>query len=778
MSISSRQATKATSRIIEDRMKEGYIPTIDFVLAKLGEFYSKYSLGYPFFKDRQQPYRKLFNVDDYNSNLEEIYDDLNNLYEELVEQFTVVLIDFDYFDTERRKVMSQIKSLDSQLIDLVLVAQDTEGYVYSVHDSFNDRSYVDLRYSTCEINTDAGVATLRESRSGITKIDMSHYFDTVNFPILAEAKFAQYVISNTLFPLSKFGYAFSDMSASWIQNIITSKAGELQVSFIVNLSPNDTNGQTVTRIEVRGQAAKDMSIQPLYSIDNINFIALPVGYGDRVKQVLDDKVTVWNFDELHIRYVKFIVYKSVEDEQISYNDTPAYRYTIGFKHIEFFKMGYDQTSILYSTGHTIIDPAGESLTIDKASLIVDQDTQAGTSVEYYLSLGSEVTDDPNQYNWAVVSPANIPNPAEQQVVDFKHVAFFNNVPEILWDSATFGTPVETYQGISFYKIYKFASEPIKNSITLFRGKDNWIVTPTYDVKRIAIFDEKHTFGAVDTTTLTYPNFTPVAGNGLIRGSVKVKSEPGQNPAYYAATPGDFSVNYSTKVVTKTPTGVISPDTTSPHNTVYIDYQYDSEIALPTIYTTYVYVLNQDGVSVNHIPFNQAELDAGQYTMVQMGDVDLNVSAASLIKLSPGWHRIMTTAEPESPNDRFYSANGNKYLYQLVYKQFAYVDKLQEISWFDLKYNTRKSDHSKYALIDYEGDGNKKIIVNYRPQTAKWASAVDDLLCAHGAETYVLSYKFITTATNRIYLKAIFSRNEDTAATATSTLRSYTVKLGY
>ena len=778
MSISSRQVTKATNKIIEDRMKEGYIPTIDYILAKLGDFYAKYSAGFPFFKDRQQPYRKVFNVDNYNSNLEEIYEDLNNLYEELVDQFTIVLKDFDYFDTERRKVMSKIKDLDSQLTDLVLVAADTEGYVYSVHDSFDDRSKVDLRYSSCEINTDAGIATLRESRSGIAKIDMSHYFAVVNFPILAESKFAQNIISNTLFPLSKFGYSFSDVSASWMQNIVTSVAGELQVSFIVNISPNDTNGQMVTRIEVKGQSSKEMSVQPLYSLDNINFVSLPIGYGDRVKPVRDDKVTVWNFDELRIKYVKFLVYKALEDEQISYNDSPAYRYIIGFKHIEFFKMGYDKTSTLYSTGYTIEDPAGEALTIDKASLVVDQDLQAGTSVDYSLSLGSEVTDDPTQYNWALVSPTNVPNPQEQQVVDFKHVAFFNNIPEILWDASAFGTPVERFQGIDFYKIYAFASEPIKNSITLFRGKDNWIVQPTYDVKRIAIFDEKHTFGAVDTTTLTYPDFTPVVGDGLIRGSVKVKSEPGQNPAYYAATPGDFSVNYSTKVVTKTLTGVISPDTASPHNTVFIDYQYDNEVVKPTIYTTYVYILNQDGVVINHIPFNQAELDAGQFTRVQTGDVDLDVSTSSVIKLSPGWHRVTTTAEPESPNDRFYSANGNLYLYQLVYQQFAYVDKLQEISWFDLKYNTRKSDHSKYALIDYEGDGNKKIIVNYRPQTSKWSSSVDDLLCAHGAETYVLSYKFITTATNKIYLKAVFSRNEDASATATSTLRSYTVKLGY
>lgn len=778
MSISSRQVTKETERIVEERMKEGYIPSVDYLSAKLGEFYSRNSIGSPFFKNRHLAYRKLFDIDLYNSNLTEIYDDLNNLYEELVDQFTVVLRDFDYYDTARHKLLHQIRDLESQLTDLVLVTGDTEGYVYSVHDSFIDRSKVNLSYSTCEINTEAGIASLRESRSGIVKLDMSHYFDVINYPILADNVYAQNILSNTIFPMSKFGYAFSDINASWAQNIVSSVPGQIQLSFIVDLTPDMPDGDYITRIEMRGQSSKEMYVQPLYSIDNINFVILPMGYGERVKRVADDRVTVWNFDALRCRYIKFLIYKFIEDEQVSHNSKTAYRYVIGFKHIEFYKMGYDRTSVLYSTPYTISDPAGEALTIDKASLVVDQDVQAGTRIEYYLSLGDPTTEDPTQFNWAQISPSNDPNPREQVVADFKHIAFFNNVPEILWDSVSYGTPLESYKGINFYKIYQFPYEPIKNSVTLYRGKDNWQVTPVYDVKRKAVYDEKHQFGVSTTITLDYPNFTPVEGKGLIRGSVKIKSDPGQNPAYWATTPGDFIVNYSTKVVTRNVGGAISADPNSPSNTVYVDYQYDEEVAEPTVYTTQVYVLNQDGIYVNHVPFNSAELDAGQFTTITTNDGEVDVSRATSFQLTAGWHKITTTGEPETANDRFYSVNTSKYLYQLVYKQFAYAEKLQETSWFEMKHNTMLLDHSKYCITDYDGDGNKEIIVNYRPQTAKWTSSDDDLLCGHGAETYVLSYKFITTATNKIYLKSVFTRDEGVAATATPTLRSYTIKLGY
>ena len=778
MSISSRQVTKALNTIVEDGMKEGFIPTVEYVTSKLGEFYATHSVGYPFFRNNKLSYRKVFDVDVYNDNLTQLYDDLNNLYEELVDQFTVVLKDFDYYDTERRKLLHEISSLEDQLTDLVLTASDTEGYVYSVHDSFIDRSKIDMEHTSCEINTDAGIVTLRESQSGIAKIDMSHYFDKVNWPILAEAKYTANILSNTLFPQSKFGYAFSDVSASWTQEIITNTPGELVVSFIIDISPNDPDGLYITRIEVKGQSSKVMYVTPLYSLDNINFVTLPLGYGVQAKEVSNGKIAVWNFDETRVRYLKFSVQKLIEDEQTTLDGNPAYRYVIGFKHIVIFKMGYDTSSVLYSTAYTISDPGGESLTIDKASLVVDQDVQLGNKINYYLSLGDPSTDDPTLYNWAVISPVNDPAPTEQQVVDFKHIAFFNNVPEIEWDSVSYGTPLENYYGINFYKIYQFPYEPVKNTVTLYRGKDNWQVTPTYTVQRRSIYDEKYVFGNSSTITLTYPNFTPVDGEGLIRGSVRVKSDAGQNPSYWATTPGDYTVNYSTKVITRQTGGNISSDPLAPSNTVYIDYQYDNEISEPTVYTTQVYILNSDGIDINHVRFNQAELDAGQYTIITTNGVDLDISSVDRVRLTAGWHKITTTAEPESANDRFYSVNGNKYLYQLVYAQFAYAEKLQETSWFELKYNTLITDHLKYAIVDYDGDGNKEIIVNYRPQTSKWANANDDMLCAHGAETYVLSYKFITTATNKIYLKAVFTREDNSSPTSTATLRSYTIKLGY
>ena len=84
-----------------------------------------------------------------------------------------------------------------------------------------------------------------------------------------------------------------------------------------------------------------------------------------------------------------------------------------------------------------------------------------------------------------------------------------------------------------------------------------------------------------------------------------------------------------------------------------------------------------------------------------------------------------------------------------------------------------------ATADYDGDGYKEIIVNYLPQTAEYSSTSDDLLCPGGdTETYVLTYKYISTSSRDIYVKAILKRDDDTTPLTTPTLRGYRIKLGY
>lgn len=778
MSLASRQIKKELNRITEEKLKSGFIPTVDYVLSELNKFYAVVTTGSPTFRARKQAYRKRWDVDNYNENLKEIYNDLNNLYEEIVQQFTTVLINFDFNDSERRRLIHEMAQVDGEIDDLLLLSEGTEGYLYSVHDTFIDRSKIDLRYTTAEINTDAEAIMLRESRKGISKVNLSHYYDVEQYPLLAEEEYADKIVSNKLFPGSKFGYAFYDINTAWSQKIITNAPGKLQVSFIIEINPNIDDETRISRIEAFGHLPRPAKVEPLYSVDNINFKALPLGTGQREKFVSDRGVTVWNFPETPMQYIKFLITMDEEDEAVGGAETPQYLYNIGFKNIALFEMAYSPVSYLYSKAFEVTDPTGELLTIDKVTLLTTQDTPALTEIEHYVSLG-DGTDNPENYNWAAVSPINQPNPREPQLIDFRHIAFLNSLPLLQWDEASYDTPIESNNGIDFYEIYQFPYEPVRDTITLYRGLNNWQVTPNFSIERKAIYDESHTFESGNSggeyITLTFPDFSPIEGDGLIRGSVKVKSTGGSNPDVIYTTPNDYTVDYVNKRIYRTKDSTIRSDGA----TIYVDYQYDNEVAEPTVYTTYLYILNPDGIDVNIVPFNSAQIEAGQFLKINMVEGDVDLSAETSYHIPPGWHKISTTAEPQSASDRFYSANGSKYLKDLVYKMYAYGEKLQEVSWFSLKNNIKKLDHTKYAVVDYDGDGNKEIVVNYRPQTAKWSTSQDDMLNPDSEpETYELTYKYIATQTNTIYYKAKLSRLEQGTADLTPTLYDYTLRIGY
>lgn len=781
MSIASRQVTKKVDSIIEKRLKEGSIPSISYLISELQKFYNIVSVGFPSFKGRQQPYRRLWSMGLYNNNLKEIYDDLVNLYEEMVDQFSVVLTNFDYNDIERSRLAHQINTEEGKIDSLLMLADNIEGYIYSIHERFIDRSKMDLQYTTCEVNTGAGLVMLKESRQGIKRLDMSHYYDRDNFPVLAEQSFADTILSNKLYPGSMFGYAFSDINTSWMQRIIRDTEGELEVSFIVELDPSIDDETSISRIEMLGSFPKTVFVEPLWSVDNINFKALPMGAATRKKRVSSDRMQIWNFPETRIQYVKFIVSFREEDEAVGGSSAAQYLYNLGFKLIAFYKVAYIPSSNLYSLPHIVTDPTNESLTVDKVSLVTEQDTPIGSSIKHYVSLGTTGNIPPN-FSWTQISPANDPVPSSDQVVDFRHVSYLNSIPDLSWDASSYGIRVTRTNGTDFFKIYTFPFEPLKDTVKLYRGKSNWQVTPRYKIERKNIFNEGHTFpdgnDGIEQIVLTHPSFNPIEGEGLIRGSVKVKSSPGESPDTIYTTPNDYTLSLAGKSITRTRDSGIPWEDELP-STVFVDYQYDDEFNKPTLFTTHIYIVNPDGLDLNIKPFTSAEIEAGQFLTITTSDGEINLSSETFFHVPAGWHKVITTGQPKTTADRFYIPNGNKYLYQLVYKMFAYGEALQQVSWFELRHTTRKKNHLRYAVIDTDGDNKKEILVNYRPQEAVYGSIMDDILNPdNGVETYELSYKYIATQSNTIYYKAILSREESVSADVTPTLYSYTLRIGY
>ena len=287
--------------------------------------------------------------------------------------------------------------------------------------------------------------------------------------------------------------------------------------------------------------------------------------------------------------------------------------------------------------------------------------------------------------------------------------------------------------------------------------------------------------------LLYPNFTPVVGPGLIRGSIVVQNEPGTDPSYVYVTPGDYTVDYTNNLSKRSPNSTISNDLASPNNTVYVNYQYDNETALPAQYITSVFIENTEGFDLALTPWSASQITNGEFTTITVGSTVNNVSTLSSYHLANGWSTIATTGQPFTVADVLYGANGNVPLSTLVSAQYAYVQPLTEVSWFDLQYNTLITDRTKYCVTTKNNftnnpsdAGTTVMVVNYEPQITTWITG-DNLLCHNplnngiNTEVYNIGYQFISTQTDTIYFKASMSSS---SPLITPTLNSYTIKLGY
>ena len=787
MSISSLQVTNAVDAIVEARMKSGFIPTVSYIISQLSNFYAQVTPGYPSFKMRQQAYRNLWNVDLYNANLTEIYNDINDFYNTVVTQFTIELYDFNYAETARAQLFNQISSLSNIVSNLLLLANDSSGAQYVVSDSFIDNSKIDLNYTTCEISNNAGMVTLGE-QNGIVAIDMSAYYSTINFPVVATAQYASNILSNTLLPGTAFGNAFNNTSGTWQQAIVTSAPGDLQVYFTINISPSNTAGVTFTRIEMTGQSPNPFTVTPTFSGDNINFSPLPTGFTTTVNKSATGITTVWNFAPVTATYIEFLIDKPQSDQTVTYNGNVAYQYTFGFTYIGVYQMGYGDSSVLYSNAYTVTDPNGDPLTIDKATIIVNESIPNGTSIDYYLSVGASGVINPTLFNWVPISPQNDPAPNQQQIVDFMHVSDLTDIPYNQWQSSIYSTPLLTYNGISFYEVFQFPYTPVKNSVTVYRGVNDWQVIQNYTVNDVNIYYEEHAFGQTQAVQLLYPNFTPIAtGAGLIRGSVTVQNEPGSAPSYVYSTPGDYTVDWVNNLIIRSANSTISTDSNSPNNTVYISYTYGNQIALPAQYITNIYISSANGLDLNIVPWSSQQVLSGEFTQITIGNTNYPVSTLPSYHIPQGWSMITTTGQPGTVNDVFYSANSNQPISDLVTNQYAFAQPLTGVSWFDLQYSTLKTDHTKYCVTTKDSFTNNSndsgitvMAVNYKPQTTLWSNGLD-LLCDNplqnsiDTEVYDIGYQFISTQTDTIYFQAAMST---TSPLITPTLNSYIIKLGY
>lgn len=448
MSIRKKQALKITDEIIARELKRGIYPRTTDVLRQIQRQISTRAIGLPTMRPQFVEKRSAVSIDNHNQMISEVYNDLDILYAEAIEQAQNIRTNFLNYDANSKQLAYKINKKLTELKDLMLVADNTNHYIHVISDYFHDLTHVDV------VNTSAHIQdgyVSNATRSVITTADLER----------AEIGFAPLnisgIVKSYMVPGSSIEYMINNqIDSAWQHNIETSQAGVYGGTLdIMPESPITTN-----RIVIRTHTSTPMQITVRYSPDyGINWFTLG---SDKV-----DYIYSLDFSELTITQLRIQLSKDTPDKKHDIDGTNIYNF--GISQLAIYTSGYTDRSIFRSVDYDISDLED----IDQVVLWVDDMVPSGNAITYQVKIND---------NWTYVSPINYDTPRHPTIVPFGSLT----TPTHLTLEMSGDNPAAEYEVVRlyanetrFYKLGELPDNVLKDSINLYKGRDMWEIT-TYD----------------------------------------------------------------------------------------------------------------------------------------------------------------------------------------------------------------------------------------------------------------------------------------------------------
>jgi hypothetical protein len=452
MSIRQRQIRNAIDSIIASELKGGQYPTLAVINARLREYFSRFSPGSPSMQLRLWPYRQTSNPDDFNKTQEEVYQDLSDLYAETADQTLQLLEYFDYSEMERRRLAHHLRELERQIDELLIRTSNTDGYLTTFYDTFDNLSRIDTGHSTASVDLRFGQVTLPTGPQDQMKLDLSEAEATFSCLITPESSKSPIVSNKALSPLAE---ALDDsLNTAWLQEVVI----EPKI-----LEPTKVTGEVTIRlpkpavvnsIYLALQSPKPVQVGIQYSEDGSEFTAFPSTDDRRIVYE-----TSWVFPETKAQYFKITMTKWEPD---SVDNADRHIYVFGLKEIAAMTVVYAEQAELY-TRPIEIPQSSTAL-----ALYVDDHVPEGTSINYYIA-NYESDRELDDLVWQEVFPIR-----DSSEKPYKLQYSTTRSKTVSGSDATDGG---MDNGIIFYKLDCLPSDPNAyklNSLRLYRGYNQWI----------------------------------------------------------------------------------------------------------------------------------------------------------------------------------------------------------------------------------------------------------------------------------------------------------------
>jgi len=393
MSLIETKVNKMLEGIIKGNLQQGIAITASEVLDELEDLLKEINITDKHFdlSSSKVAIREAASASKYNSAIDQIYRDLEDVYDTIVSIAQKRALNFERWKMKLVETSRKVDALRASLNGLLLLKKDTAGYFDMIEDYLEDLNRVNMVDSTVSLNVDNHTATIPVDKDSQSLINLNDLFaEDVTFSVLTRKNLKSY----NVVPGSSVLNAFKDASVSWQHQVFMGSFSDpVDVELKVKLANEPVTINRIQFVSHSSDINSSVSVQAQYSIDDYNWQDVP--FTNNPQTITSDGF--FDFESIDAKYVKFIMTKAAHDD----TDGSNYVYEFGAKSISFFSRSYSLLSGEFiSAPLSVLEEDGTTKKkFNVLSCEVCEILPEGTNIEYFISSDGAVT-------WTGITPVN------------------------------------------------------------------------------------------------------------------------------------------------------------------------------------------------------------------------------------------------------------------------------------------------------------------------------------------------------------------------------------
>lgn len=418
MTVTNERVAIHTDNIVKEYLLNGDIPDELVVEERLYEELSayydaatdSYSIENPLWALTNLTYRETSDISKWNKTQYYAAEDMTVLYRDFINNAKTLTDKLALYMAAAQLIRVRVNKLLGRIENLMLLADSTEGFLYSFFDTFDDKSktsYEEEHKTTSMVNIDAGQVELaRKNDTGIADVGWADQIVNLQF-LQNNPTEVSFAVLNPTLSISSLSSAsltdiFNNSATAWQREIITTSSEPMIAQLTVRVSPLDPIA--INRIELQTKMSNysnQLQIQVFYSQDGVSYLEIPSPSNPMFIQ----QSGALNFSTVYATHFRFLITKNIPDS--------GHTFVIGFQSINFIQTQYNNLvdgNVFYSVPITFPDT---SRPIGKIACEVCESKPLGTDIKYYIvaagNLGVE--------NDIPITPTNSDDISYSKIID-------------------------------------------------------------------------------------------------------------------------------------------------------------------------------------------------------------------------------------------------------------------------------------------------------------------------------------------------------------------------